>query len=130
MEKTIEERRLEFLEDTVKYYSEDVSRRALTKEGSCKYKTEDGKKCAIGRFIIENKYNPNMDINSNMSAITLISEYEGCLPIEIIKLGGTFLCSIQTLHDNKDFWDGVGLTPKGIEYISIIKNNILSNIYF
>ncbi len=50
------EEQVALLEDTVKFYSEDVSRRATIGGGACFY-FKDGKKCAVGRWIDPAKYN-------------------------------------------------------------------------
>lgn len=50
--------RKEIILETVAFYSEDPSRRAVIKEdgrAKCRYLTEDGRKCAVGRCMIEGK---------------------------------------------------------------------------
>lgn len=47
---------LQLVKETVKYYTEDINRKATDGDsGMCEYKTSDGKQCAIGRLIDENK---------------------------------------------------------------------------
>lgn len=119
--KTIEEKRLEFLEDTVKYYSEDVSRRALDSQGSCRYITEDGRRCAIGRFIIEDHM---CEVLDNSKSNTVWSIFKFCphfLPKHILDLGSDFLGSIQLLHDGIFYWHLKGITGEGKEYVEKIK---------
>jgi len=52
----------ELLKDTIEYYTEDPERRAVIfrEDGFpiCQYRTGDGRKCAIGRLITDEKYNP------------------------------------------------------------------------
>lgn len=122
--KTIEEKRLDFLEDTVKYYSEDVSRRAVVntvgiKECRCLYRTKDGKKCAIGRFIPDEKYFSGME----GMCLSNYNLYEN-IDKEIRNLNnhdGSFLKAIQTLHDIENFWSAKGLTKEGKEKVISIK---------
>lgn len=45
----------EILEEVFQYYAADPSRRATNAEGSCRYLMEDGRKCAVGRCLIEGK---------------------------------------------------------------------------
>ena len=52
----LQQRQLEFLEDTIKYYSEDPSGRRSVENGQCMYKSSDGRKCAVGRFISDHLY--------------------------------------------------------------------------
>lgn len=129
--KTLNEKRLEFLEDTVKYYSQDINRRAVSEDGKCKYKTKDGKKCAIGRFLIEEKYDPCMDESEfSYSANALIKNYPNCLPENIVCLGGNFLSDVQMLHDHKPYWGEKGLSELGKLYIDSIKTHISKNNYY
>lgn len=117
--KAIEKRRLEFLEDTLKYYSEDTNRRALDDQGgSCRYKTEDGKKCAIGRFIPDEKYKKSIEGCSVREVM-----HKNLLSEEILSLGSDFLNSIQGLHDHHDYWIKNGISKKGEKYIEFIKKN-------
>lgn len=46
--KTVD-RMIEVLNETYFFYMSDPSRRGMDKKGSCLYRTEDGKKCAVGR---------------------------------------------------------------------------------
>lgn len=45
----------EILEEAFEYYAADPSRRATHADGSCRYLMEDGRKCAVGRCLIEGK---------------------------------------------------------------------------
>jgi hypothetical protein len=45
----------EILKEAFEYYAADPSRRATNAEGSCRYLMEDGRKCAVGRCLIEGK---------------------------------------------------------------------------
>ena len=42
----------EIVEETLQYYLEDPSRRAVDAKGRCQYYTEDGKMCAVGRCML------------------------------------------------------------------------------
>ena len=116
MKKTIEQRRLEFLDETVAYYSEDVNRRATNVGGSCFYLTEDGRKCAIGRYIPPKKY------SSDFEGRSVKGDIFNCLPKKIKELGEVFLIKVQTFHDGDENWDENGLTMFGKEdYKNIVK---------
>jgi hypothetical protein len=123
---TNKERMLSILEDTVKYYSEDTSRRALDKEGSCRFQTVDGKMCAVGRYL-----KPITDWTKVYSAYTyldLINEYPGCMTEP--ELPNSFWFDLQDLHDGELFWfKGKGLTPVGHNFVETIKNNIETDSY-
>lgn len=111
----------QFLIDTLNYYTCDVTRRAYNElEKFCEYKTSDGRKCAIGRFIPDDKYDKSIEGNSIDSKNINI---KNILPIEIQNLGTDFLLRVQQLHDSQLNWDENRLTLCGISRIkTIIKN--------
>ena len=119
----LQQKQLDFLEDTVKYYSEDISRRAV-KNSSCRYRTNDGRKCAIGRFIPDDLYNEKIEEH----CIDEIFKYK-CIPDELKELGVNFLRNIQHLHDFDSNWDDCGLSSKGEEWVYFIKNKIIKEYY-
>lgn len=132
MEKTLEQRRLEVLEDTVKYYSEDTNRRCVSaSEDSvsvCMYSPKSvGKEgisqgCAIGR-LLPDAMKDAIDFEFDAINIdTLIEEKDYPIPEEIISLGLVFLRALQTLHDMDEYWQQrKGLTPKGEVKVQEIK---------
>ena len=119
----LQQKQLDFLEDTVKYYSEDISRRAVNNY-SCRYRTNDGRKCAIGRFIPDDLYNEKIEEHS----IGEIFKYE-FIPDELKELGVNFLYDIQHLHDNDSNWERRGLSSEGEEWVYFIKNEIIKEYY-
>jgi len=119
----LQQKQLDFLEDTVKYYSEDTSRRAVGNY-SCRYRTNDGRKCAIGRFIFDELYNEKIEEYS----IDEIFKHK-CIPNELKELGVSFLCDIQYLHDRDFNWENCGLSSKGEELVEFIKNKIIKEYY-
>lgn len=119
-----------FLDDTVKFYSEDISRRAMD-EGQgqkCLYrlfKGETVKKCAIGRHIPDEKYIPAMD--AKVSAISDNKLVQEVLPSEILSLGIDFLAGVQRLHDFQGYWIEGGLCFGGQEYIKNIESEFIED---
>jgi len=106
---TIEERRLAFLNETVEFYSQDPKRRrAVLMEMTprCRYRTDDGRKCAIGRHIPDDLYEPEMEGELRPKIID-------ALPSEISEFGKLFLLAVQNLHDQNNYWDENGLTEEG-----------------
>ena len=108
--------RKKFLEDTIAFYSEDVGRRAKG-TNTCKYKTLDGRKCAIGRWIPESLYFPGLEGKDLISNDLVF----GILPGEIKELGRNFLNDIQHLHDLDRFWTPFGLSTGGQLRVKYIK---------
>lgn len=118
---------LEFLEDTIKYYSEDTSRRAtkiIDNHPFCVYRSEDGRKCAIGRWILDEDYSRSLEENN---ASTLKSRE--VLPEWLSKFDGEFLDEVQALHDGNQYWDYDGLTRQGKKRVILIMEIYKLGIY-
>lgn len=116
---------LEFLEDTVKYYSEDVNRRCISSNGCFYDPIQAGKEgvsdgCAIGRHL-----KPNLKVDLDNASENIVSEIKvfNQLPLKLKKLGREFLREVQKLHDSsmKSYWDEEGLTDSGKNKVKEIK---------
>lgn len=119
-EAQIKTKRLEILEDTIKYYSEDITRRAVIND-NCQYITKDGKKCAIGRLIPNDKIELVRDETGTVYSLIGKLKYKGVLPEDILYLGMEFLRDLQSLHDGNGYWDKNGLNEVGKNSVEIIK---------
>lgn len=76
------------------YFSRPGAELAFDKyEKTCKYRTIDGKKCAIGCLIPDDMYNPGME----HTAVELVVEQEMGWTDTRLK---SFLFSAQEMHDN------------------------------
>jgi hypothetical protein len=123
----VSQTRQELLNNTIAFYSEDVTRRAYDKESEqCMYQTPDGRNCAIGREL----KSPSTfgvathSIGSGISSIELMRE----LPKRLSSMGDKFLNDIQMFHDKDDYWGADGLTLSGKDRVNTICNNyILKN---
>lgn len=62
----------------------------------CLYRGPNGEKCAIGRKILDEKYNPGME--QSIASLTL-SKYHGAAP-ELDGISGMYLDAIQRCHDD------------------------------
>lgn len=103
----------EIIDETVEFYSKNP--RAVTKEGKCRYLTDDGIKCAVGRFFrseIDGRivWGPCTSlIVTGMGKVSLDellkSEYTG----HEVK----FWRDLQGLHDYALNWNENGLSPLG-----------------
>jgi len=128
--------KLELLEDTVKYYSEDTSRRAVVKgrvTTECMYTTDDGQHCAVGRWLQPNYQNTKWVDNEGCSADDLINgisdnnhQYEvDDLFVEGVRhIPAWFWMDLQQLHDNDVFWDKDGITQAGVEKVDELREDI------
>lgn len=119
--KTIKQQRLEFLNETVSYYSADTSRRAISANEDCDYYQADtGNKCAIGRHINFQDYK-----NNNIEDGVLVTDYIvfALLPESVRRLGKYFLNTVQVLHDMDYYWEGNSLSDIGKQEVNkIIKS--------
>ena len=95
----------DILKDTVDYYREDPrGRRAVDKNGDCQYTTEDGRHCAIGRYMrpefldFEWKENHGIGING------LSSYVDYYLKHEVRGLDMDFWRDLQDIHDTVGNW--------------------------
>lgn len=120
--------RKEVLDSTVAFYGEDpANRRAIvgTEDsrglGMCQYKTEDGRRCAVGRLVADDII-PQM-LNSH--GVIDVFKY---LPPEVASLGVRFLEDLQALHDNRFNWaEKGGLSERGkLMYDRIVKDHCSS----
>ncbi len=129
---TIQEARLQFLNDVVFYYGSNINRRAIEGPSYCsiaRYKTDNGKKCPIGR-LIKDHHKPEELFGSvkHLKRETdngVVNEcIEKYIPMDVYLLGKNFLNEIQSLHDEDSNWfETGGLTSTGSEkYNYIVKN--------
>lgn len=120
---TIEERRLNFLNEKLGYFIEDPSKRAYNKETeSCMYWDKStGNKCLIGMEIPEEKYSEKYEGHSFTYEENEEKIIFNQLPVVIQKLGLYFLAKCQRLHDNKTYWTEDGLSDKGVARLNFIK---------
>lgn len=99
----------EIINDTISYYNEDTSRRALDHGSSCVYRARDGRNCAFGRYMKEGFL--DYPICNDIATIEeLLEEFE---------LESVDDLLVEKVHGhNKDFWISLqGLHDKGANWI-------------
>lgn len=133
MEKTLAEKQLEILEDTVKYYSEDTNRRCMHVDTeTCYYAPESlGKQeisngCAVGR-LLSPELRKQIDEYGPISIDTVMRDEDIELPLEVRELTADFLMKLQDLHDKQLHWNKEGLTQEGLDKVQEIKDFITNN---
>ena len=102
------------LNDTAAFYNSN--NRAISREGTCVYKTQDNKCCAIGRYFTDTHFNAFISSEMTIGVDLLMERFElrGVkMPEELIGIPKKFLRSLQMLHDSSEEWDERGLTVKG-----------------
>lgn len=107
--------KLEIIEETVKYYSEDTSRRAFNGRG-CEYLTKDGRMCAVGRCLSE----------EGLKKYGLYSGRFCPLMIEYMKeeykiSDEFFWKELQHFHDANIYWNEMGLSEEGEDQVRKLK---------
>jgi hypothetical protein len=129
--------KLEILEETIAYYSEDVSRRAIYtevitdgdedyEEPQCYYESPDGKHCAAGRMMTEEFLNSKYLIEG--TSITSLIDASS-IPVfkpEYQGHNNKFYTELQRLHDADHNWDSNGLTELGRQKVESIKEEFIN----
>lgn len=113
--------KLEIIEETVRYYSEDPSRQSKNhSNGACYYLSPDGKKCAFGRCCIDPKVTWSGPVYHIFDRETRQEiHYEDALMPEYRGHGYVFWKELQNLHDL--MLDGTGFTKDGQKEIHRMK---------
>ena len=76
--------------------------RSMLSELDCAYRSESGKRCAVGLFILGTEYRPGLE-GASMRGI--LNQMEGPTK-EFLTRRLSLLGKLQRLHDKKDHWTG------------------------
>ena len=115
--KTVEEKRLDFINSELDYFIKDPSRRSVDQTDSCYYRhPEDGRPCLIGKQIADSDYSPELEGES-----VGYSDVFPLLSKEIQELEEHFLNTLQEFHDDSDNWATTGLSELGKKELNQIK---------
>ena len=129
----------EIILETAAFYGEDPSRRAVIKEdgrAKCRYLTEDGRKCAVGKCLIEGKkmlYVGVVDPQEAMSAELVdgqvhdIANLEDVLMPEYRGHDTYFWSGLQEFHDSDFHFTDTGLSELGERYLKILLEQYANN---
>ncbi len=134
----------EALVDSLRFYGEDTSRRSRH-QNECLYLHNDGRRCAVGRFIrpgkeeffrtMDNIHNSSIEaaVHAHQHRSSLegkkISESEAILELTVITdatIGD--LLFLEVLHDEDANWDINGLTSFGQETIAHFRPDIAKEV--
>ena len=111
--------KIEIIDEIIAHYSEDTSRRA-TEGSTCKYFTEDGRKCAVG-YCMENP-EKFKDFEGTAGALDdKVKGLDNVLKQEYRGHGSRFWNSLQELHDAGLLWGENELKEKGKEFVRQLK---------
>lgn len=87
-------------ESMIKHIKDNFTGRSVTSDGSCHYRGPKGRKCAVGMFIPDDRYDDNMDDgDADKAAIVVIPKYGlgDCMPLPTDAMG-----VLQRVHDETD----------------------------
>lgn len=129
----LRERKLQILDETVKYYSEDLSRRALDENFMCMYKTPEGKMCAVGRCMRDDAPFKDLNTQGELLSLEIIRDVEfkkqdkkldTLLKDKYKGVNIEFWMTLQSLHDQSLNWESGGLSEMGEVELNRIKSDI------
>jgi hypothetical protein len=121
----------EIINETVEFYSADISRRSIEGNVSigngCKYNHENGNHCAVGRLLLPKYQKQGTNLKGNANGISAFMDYQ-----KIKKLDKAlqkqyqghkvlFWRDLQNLHDESKHWEVGGLTEIGKEFVEELK---------
>ena len=128
----------EVLKDTIDYYREDPQgRRAVDKYGDCEYTTQDGRHCAIGRYMRKEFQTTEFHENHGVGVNGLSSYVDYYLEHEVRGLDMDFWRDLQDIHDSYLNWEirlhgspvEYGLTDQGKERYVYMQDRIARGEY-
>ena len=117
--------KLEIINETVDFYSQDVSRRAIL-NGSYAYLTKDGKMCAVGRCMKRPRLRTSKSRIFNYAKALctedgINQDLEPLLKKAYLGHDILFWKELQRLHDVSSHWCDTGLTEFGKRYVENMK---------
>lgn len=110
---------LEIIDETVEFYSADVSRRALDDNANCLYQAPSLNKCAIGRCMTAKA----LAINKNVACTVdfLVPNIDSLVLKKYRGHSINFWTRLQGFHDFTSYWNKKGLTYKGKKRVIELK---------
>lgn len=111
------------IEITKNRYHNDPTLRS--KNGSrCEYFNENGNKCAVGHFLIEENFNKTFNTEAINQLLIDEEDYEMYMHESVRHLQNIdFWDDLQFFHDTDKFWDENGLTEEGFERYNKLIND-------
>ena len=128
----------DILKDTVDYYREDPGElRAVDESGDCLYTTEDGRHCAVGRYMREEFLDTEFRENNGVGVNGMSSNIDYYLRHDVRGLDADFWKDLQDMHDTISYWlewsqntrDVIGLTDRGKEQYVYLQDKITKGVY-
>lgn len=111
--------KLEILEETVAYYSEDPSRRSIGYNSECVYYGPDNKRCAYARCWKDGVWHSHLE--GRTAASGELPEPDDLVKDQYKGHSRDFWLKIQRLHDQSDCWDLTSLSEKGQNHVDSLR---------
>jgi len=118
-----DQRRMAVLKETAAFYGANPEARALNEDEQCRYLTDKGLKCAVGRLLPDGHALLTPERDEDLESIFRQ------LPDSLQELGCPFLRCLQYFHDTPKYWDENGLTEEGEEVLCIFKEEIAEGTF-
>ena len=109
--------------ETIEAYADPTNRamyphNAGENEGTCQYRTLEGKMCAVGRCMTEDALEEYGKCSRSIDGLAFgAGGVDNLLREEYHGHSVEFWSRLQELHDTDYFWSDEGITQKGIVYI-------------
>jgi len=109
----------EIIEETANYYN--LSNRAVTLSGKCKYSTSDGRQCAVGRCFTDKEADSFCDFDGPVSFVNSTlkvnanKELDDILKEEYRGHSIIFWMDLQSFHDTQENWNDDGISEVGLK---------------
>jgi hypothetical protein len=117
----------QIIDETVKYYRNNP-RSVEGLSGICRYLSEDGYMCAVGRCLTKENLMSVHKHCEGRGVRSILSQSDSVLKKKYRGHSNDFWECLQRLHDFEKYWrlDG-NLTEEGEDYINKLKKNFLTN---
>lgn len=122
--------KLQIIEETVNFYSEDPSRRSkYGSSNTCAYNGPGNTHCAVGKCLMSKYKKQGQKLLGNNDGVNSLYEYHNFNSLDKMLSpkyrghAGTFWASLQNLHDGDQYWTETGLSSQGKEYVDRLRRN-------
>lgn len=108
----------EIIQETIDYYSEDITRRGL-QGGRCVYNSDSGGHCAVGRCLMSKYHKQGKTLKGNANSVSLLIRVQEVKTLDDLldeKYRGhhiNFWEMLQQFHDGSKYWKLSGVTKDG-----------------
>lgn len=131
--------KVQIIKQTVRFYSKDpVGRRSVGGGSNCRYNSDEGQHCAVGRCLLGKYQRSGTSLKGNISTfkdfvfynvdlkaeqyreleMNTTSHHDAVLQKKYRGHDMEFWGKLQALHDSPTYWTSTGLTTFGKQYVN------------